>query len=242
MVEEARILERWLKPLTLQDLAGLEVLDAGCGNGLHAALIKKAGAKSVHGIDYAAWEVAQQRYSDVTGLQFSFHDLCAGPAPGKHDLIVCLGVLPHVVDPEVAVHNMAAALKPGGRLLIWATVREGNLALYVFDRFKPLVTSWGGKRTKLALANTIALATLPGQVLASRFPVLAGALPYGRYLRELSSLARSRVVQNFYDAINAPRRNLFHQGDVTQWMRNMGLDVSVEISPDLKSRTWVGRN
>lgn len=240
LAQEAQVFERWLRPLSLDDVRGLDVLDAGCGSGVYSAMMAQAGARSVTGVDYAAWEVAAQQDGHLPNVAFRFHDLCADPPGGGYDLIVSVGVLPHVSDPERAVHHLASALRPGGRLLVWATVREGNTGLYVFDRVKPVVTSWAGRRTKRVVAGAIALATLPGQQVASRLPSVTGVLPYGAYLKQLAALPLSRVTQNFYDALNAPRRILFHEREMTGWFRAAGLATTVHESADGKSRTWIG--
>ncbi len=239
LVERA-MLERWIAPLSLGDLAGKEILDCGCGNGLHAMIMVQAGARSVHGVDYASWEGAAHRFKDQPALSFAFHDLCGDtPLPGQYDVVTCVGVLPHVPSPEVAVSNIARAVKPGGRLLIWATVREGNTPLLVFDTVKTAVTSWGGRRIKTLLATEMALASLPFQY-AARVDSIRDRLPYGRYLAEISRFPFSRVVQNFYDALNVPRRILFTTAEARQWMEAAGLEVLVHPGADGKSCTWHG--
>jgi 2-polyprenyl-3-methyl-5-hydroxy-6-metoxy-1,4-benzoquinol methylase len=238
--DEERMVRRWIAPMALEEVRGLDVLDAGCGSGIHTAILLRAGARRVLGIDYAAWEVARDRFGHLEGASFAFHDLCASPPPGEHDLVVNLGVLPHVSEPAVAVANMACALKPGGRLVIWATVREGNLGLRVFDRFKPAITV-GGKPTKMVVAHAIAATVRPAQWMLQRKPEMADVLPYGRYLRELAKFPFGRTAQNFYDALNAPRRHMFSETDVTSWMQEAGLTCSVTMSADGKSRTWIGK-
>jgi len=237
--DERRQLERWLMPLHLSDVRGLDVLDAGCGSGVHTMLYADAGAKSVHAVDYASWKEAEARFGDLPNVSFGQLDLCTQRPPGTYDLVCCVGVLPHVPDPEAAVRNLAAAVRPGGRLLIWATVREGNTGLLMFDATKVLITSWATKGIKLAMARLLALATLPGQTLAARSAVVRRALPYGDYLARLSALPFARVTQNFYDALNAPRRILFTTDQVTGWLRSAGLSVQVHVTDDNKSRTWL---
>ncbi len=238
---ERPLLERWMLPLTLADVRGLDVLDVGCGNGSHTALLALAGAKSVRGVDYASWAEAAARFGSMPEVSFGFHDLTAAPPDGAYDLVVCVGVLPHVDDPHRGVLNLATAVKPGGRLLIWATVREGNTALMVFDTAKKVLTTTGGRRAKAAVAKTLALASRPAQLAAARSSAARALLPYGRYLAGIAALPMLRVEQNFYDALNAPRRILFREREVSDWMREAGLEVTVRVCDDAKSRTWIGR-
>jgi SAM-dependent methyltransferase len=239
---ERSLLQRWLAPLTLDELRGLDVLDAGCGNGIHTAILAEAGARSVTGLDYASWREAESRFGHLQGVSFGFCDLDAGPPPGSYDLVVCIGVLPHVREPARVVGHLASVVRPGGRLLIWATVREGNTALLWFDQFKKVLTAWGGRDVKEGVAATIALASRPAQVLAARSAAIRQLLPYGSYLAGLAELPTARVKLNFYDAINAPRRILFPETQVTDWIRATGFfEVTPHLCSDAKSRTWIGR-
>jgi 2-polyprenyl-3-methyl-5-hydroxy-6-metoxy-1,4-benzoquinol methylase len=241
LADQRPLLERWLAPVTLAELRGLDVLDAGCGNGTHTAIYAEAGARSVRAVDYASWQEASERWRDLPNVTFGFYDLCGGPPEGTYDLIACVGVLPHVPDARRAIANLASALRPGGRLVIWATVREGNTGLLIFDRAKLALTSWGGARAKRLTAQAIELATRPAQALVTRSPRARDLLPYGRYIEQLAGMTHERATQNFYDALNAPRRILFRADEVTGYFRDAGLEVNVHIPQDGKSRTWVGR-
>jgi SAM-dependent methyltransferase len=159
---------------------------------------------------------------------------------GSDDLVVNLGVLPHVSEPAVAVANMACALRPGGRLVIWATVREGNLGLRVFDRVKPVITV-GGKPTKMVVAHAIAAAVRPAQWMLQRKPEIADVLPYGRYLHELAKFPFGRPAQNLYDALNAPRCHMFSETDVSSWMQEAGLRCSRDHECRWEIAQWIGK-
>ncbi len=238
---ERGLLERWLRPVSLGELRGLEVLDVGCGNGSHTVIMAMAGAARVRGVDYASWREAAARFSQLDNVTFGFHDLMSGPPEGSYDLVACVGVLPHLPDPRTGVAHLAAAVRPGGRLVIWATVREGNAGLAIFDAVKSVLTGPGGPTAMRAAARALALSSRPAQILAARAPALRAALPYGHYLAGLAALPLHRVEQNFYDALNAPRRVLFRADEVGEWMRAAGLEVEIHMREDGKSRTWVGR-
>lgn len=128
------LFERWLRPLSLSDLEGLEVLDAGCGNGGHTAIMAQAGAKRVTGLDYASWREAERRFAHLGNVSFGFHDLGAGPPDGQYDLVVCVGVLPHVAEPVRAVTNwvraagldVAVHLSEDGKSRTWIGQRAGG--------------------------------------------------------------------------------------------------------------------
>jgi SAM-dependent methyltransferase len=55
----------------------------------------------------------------MAGVEVRRHNILAGPLePGRYDLAHCRALLLHLADPRQAVRNMAAALRPGGWLLI----------------------------------------------------------------------------------------------------------------------------
>ena len=57
--------------------------------------------------------------AEKAGVEVRRHNILAGPLePGRYDLAHCRALLLHLADPRQAVRNMAAALRPGGWLLI----------------------------------------------------------------------------------------------------------------------------
>jgi SAM-dependent methyltransferase len=235
---EEELLRGWIAPLRLEDVRGARVLDVGCGNGTHAAAYARSGAAEVLGVDFASVAEAAERWAAVPGLRFAFHDLDAAPPPSRWDLVFCVGVLPHVPRPRIAVRHLAQAVAPGGRLVIWATVREQNLPLRLFDLGKHAFgpATFEG-RSRLAWGLTAA--SRPLQKWAARSSVARSVLPYGEWLGRCGGLPRRRVQQNFFDALNAPRRLFFTEAEVTRWLTEEGLVVSAHVGPDGRSRTWV---
>ena len=100
------------------ELADRRVLDVGCGGGLLAEGLARAGAQVV-GIDLAAPSIAAaQRHAEDSGLVIDYR--CCGLAelaaaePSRFDVVTCLEVLEHVDDVAATVAMCATALKPGG--------------------------------------------------------------------------------------------------------------------------------
>ena len=94
-----------------RDLAGLLVLDAGCGGGRYARLAGRHGARVV-GVDLsAAVEKAAALCADLPDVAIVQADLLDLPlAEGRFDLVFSIGVLHHSPDPRRA---FAAAGRPG---------------------------------------------------------------------------------------------------------------------------------
>jgi SAM-dependent methyltransferase len=103
-----------------RDLRGLLVLDAGCGGGRYARLAGRSGARVV-GVDLSdAVEKAVTLCADLPDVDIVQADLLDLPlAEGVFDLAFSIGVLHHSPDPRRAFAQVAARVKPGGRLAVW---------------------------------------------------------------------------------------------------------------------------
>jgi 2-polyprenyl-3-methyl-5-hydroxy-6-metoxy-1,4-benzoquinol methylase len=119
-----RLLEARYNPRTFRrlsmfgPLAGARCLEVGAGAGSVARwLAAQAGpAGQVVATDTDPRFLAD---AEKTGVQVRRHDILADPPePGRYDLAHCRALLLHLADPQQAVRNMAAAVRPGGWLLI----------------------------------------------------------------------------------------------------------------------------
>ena len=101
------------------DVAGLRVLDAGCGSGALAEALRAKGA-DVSGFDLSAGmvDLARQRLGDDADLRVA--DLGA-PLPygdNEFDVVVASLALHYVEDWASALAELRRVLTPGGRLLV----------------------------------------------------------------------------------------------------------------------------
>lgn len=114
-----------LKP-GLKPLAGLRLLDIGCGGGLISEPLARLGG-TVTGIDPGAENVEIARsHAEPQGLAIDYRACTAEDllAAGElFDAVVCLEVVEHVPDVGAFVRTCASLVKPGG-ILVMSTINR----------------------------------------------------------------------------------------------------------------------
>lgn len=125
-------------------LAGLDVLDVGCGDGAYASAAAMAGARAV-GVDAspAAVEAAREAASRTCGAA-TFQVGTAERLPfeaGRFDAVLAVTVLCFTADPAAAVAEMARVLRPGGLLVL------GDLGRWSLWAAWRRVRGWAGDST-----------------------------------------------------------------------------------------------
>lgn len=129
--------ERTLVERTLTPLAGLTILDLGCGTGRVTGFLAARGARVV-AIDNAAAMLARCRAHSAsmrTGDDAPLPSLLQGEAPrlalrdGSMDAAVCVGLLEHL-PPEVRTRTLgelARVVRPDGRMALVANNARSEL-------------------------------------------------------------------------------------------------------------------
>jgi SAM-dependent methyltransferase len=103
----------------LGDVAGLTVLEMGCGDGEFGIDLLRRGITEYVGIDGSERMVeAARRRLDGTGSTLERRDIGSYEPPSERfDLVVSLRVLHYVADLPAVLRRAAHALRPGGRLI-----------------------------------------------------------------------------------------------------------------------------
>ena len=100
-------------------LDGARVVDVGCGGGVLAEALARAGA-TVTGIDLAADAlVAAREHASEHGLAIDYREVSAADlaveSAAGFEVVTCMELLEHVPDPAALVSSCAGLLVPGGR-------------------------------------------------------------------------------------------------------------------------------
>jgi 2-polyprenyl-6-hydroxyphenyl methylase/3-demethylubiquinone-9 3-methyltransferase len=104
------------------NLAGLKVIDVGCGGGILSESLAKHGA-IVTGVDMSpdplriAREHAVGEGLDIHYLQTTAEEI-ADREPGQFDVVCCMELLEHVPDPKSVINACRTLLKPNGMLFL----------------------------------------------------------------------------------------------------------------------------
>lgn len=103
-------------------LAGARVLDVGCGGGLLAEVLARAGAK-VTAIDLAPGMIEVARlHAMEQKLDIDYRvvaaEAVAAAEPGSFDVVTCMEMLEHVPDPAGMVATLGKLVRPGGALFV----------------------------------------------------------------------------------------------------------------------------
>jgi 2-polyprenyl-3-methyl-5-hydroxy-6-metoxy-1,4-benzoquinol methylase len=111
-----------LKFLGRADLVGLDLLDIGCGSGLHSLAAYRAGARRIRSFDYDSDSVATTRRlwrhagepNDWTVERGDVLDEAYIGSLGQWPFVYCWGVLHHTGEAWKAIENAQKTVAPGG--------------------------------------------------------------------------------------------------------------------------------
>lgn len=108
-------------PTQLRPLAGLNVVDVGCGGGMLSEPLARMGAK-VTGIDASENAIATaQAHAEGAGLDIDYRATTAEALAAEKltfDAVVSMEVLEHVADVDGFIRTLTTLSAPGGALLL----------------------------------------------------------------------------------------------------------------------------
>jgi len=105
--------------LSPSEIKGKTILDAGCGQGRFSYFLKKYGASTVVSFDLGEQTLIAQnnlKGKNVHVVQASIYD---PPFKSVFDLVISIGVIHHLPDPEKGFRQLFQLLKVKGKIFIW---------------------------------------------------------------------------------------------------------------------------
>jgi arsenite methyltransferase len=166
------------------------VLDAGCGSGYTAGLWMEpgwsGGSAEWYGIDYSeAIDVARERVGGAENSHFIQADVNRLPFPeGTFGAAFAEGVLHHTPSTEQAFGALAAAVRPGGELLVYIYRRKGPIREFsddfLRDELAPLAPDEALARLRPLTELARTLASVEGRVVVTE-PIPALGIEAGEY-------------------------------------------------------------
>jgi SAM-dependent methyltransferase len=209
--------QNWIGTTKPSDFKDKDVLDAGCGMGRNSYWPLTYGAHSVTAFDndensLASARKTLERFSNVEIVR---SDIMKMPWREKFDIAVCIGVLHHLRQPEQALKDLVATLKPGGRLIVWVYSYEGNAWVpNIVSPVRKLITS----RLPLPVIHVLAyLCSVPLWIFVKIFK---GPTPY---LRELSTFKFWHLHSIVFDQLIPTVANYWKKDEVDALLKPLGL-------------------
>ena len=147
---------------------GIKVLDAGCGDGVHAVLMNEvlADESTYYGLDisYSAVRQAVTRFKKDKA-SFINSDVARMPFPDNYfQATFSFGVLAYTTDPEESFKELVRVTAVDGLIGIWIYPKKKGLGGALFSGIRN-ICRFSGRKVTILIANLIVpfLALLPTQ-------------------------------------------------------------------------------
>ena len=212
----------------LEELAGLRVLDAGCGGGRYCKVAGEAGADVIGADHTTAVEKAAILCGHLPNVAFVQADLKRLPfEPASFDFVFSIGVLHHDVETRPAFDAVADMVRPGGRLAVWLYRRNRRWQERINDALRRRTTRMDPDRLERLC----------------HFGAAAGAVPIlNKTLNKLVNFSahpdpRNRLCDTF--DWYAPAYQHHHtEAELLGWFRDAGFDDLRVLPPEKTGRLY----
>jgi 2-polyprenyl-3-methyl-5-hydroxy-6-metoxy-1,4-benzoquinol methylase len=158
---------------------GKRVLDVACGTGYGAALLKRAGAASVLGVDISeqAIRYAREHYT-TEDVSFSPGSADRLSPYGRFEVVVSFETIEHLERPDLFLEEVISVLEPTGTLIVSTPVREfGTLNDKPTNPFH--VREWSADEFQILLRQYFQAVELHGQYSFKKL------FPYSRTIQQM---------------------------------------------------------
>lgn len=211
------------------DVAGKEVVDIGSGTGRIVGMLLESGASHVYAVEpgKGAFEKLKRNVSSMPrGANATFFNKRGDDWTVNNpvDLVISIGVIEFISDPNPTVKRCYDALKPGGEIFFWLCSYEGN-ELYL-TLAKPLrkLTTWLPHFLLVAIVEFLYWMLCIYRLACSILP-----LPLKRYITKVlwpMSPKKRRLV--IYDQLNPTYLKYYKRHEAIALLEDAGFK-NVEI-------------
>lgn len=220
--------------VNLDSLAGLRVLDAGCGMGRHARMMAPHAGHLVAMDFSAAIDQAARTLAECPRTTCIQGDLTRPPlADSTFDFVYSLGVLHHLEDTAGALAGLVRLARPGGRVrvyLYWQPDGWRRRLLALVNALRPLTTRLPLPMLKaLCYAASVALwvaVITPYRLLLAAGVDGVGGLPLVQYVKYPFTI----LYNDQFDRFSAPLEKRYRAAEVRHLLESCGLE-SVTVWP-----------
>ena len=221
--EQERQFEFWTCLIGRSEWASKRFLDAGCGAGRNTFYPMTYGAASSVSIDLddrsldaARANLAPFPTSEI--VKASIYDI---PYENEFDIAFSIGVIHHLEDPQLAIRQLAKAVKPGGRVLIWVYGYENlEMFVHVLNPFRKVLFSW------MPLPLVRSLAFVPTSVLWLLLKIGFTPIAYLKLLRNFPFMHLHHIV---FDQMIPRISNYWKREEAEGLLRQANLtDIRIE--------------
>ena len=206
--------------LPIEEFHGARIAEIGSGTGRIVQMILDAGAAHVTALEPSVAYDVLRRNLAPHGARVSYIHATGDRLPaGSHfDIVVSIGVLHHIPDPESAVAAAYHALRPGGRMLIWLYGYEGNAAYlaavtplrWLTTRLPAAPTEWLARALNVAVAGYLAACKVV-------------PLPLRGYMTHvMGKFTSERRVQVIYDQLKPAYAKYYKQREAIALLTSAG--------------------
>ena len=204
----------------------MRAADIGSGTGRIARMLLDAGAAHVIALEPSRGvESLRRNLADYADKVEVIHGPGESlPADRELDLVVSIGVIQFIPDPEPTLRAALAALRPGGKLVIWLYAREGLRSYVALNTAMRAIATRVPHRV-LLVASGVLNAVLDLYIQLCR--VLP--LPMRDYIRShLGRLDRDKRKLTIYDQLNRTYVRFYERAEVREMLERAGFtDVAL---------------
>jgi SAM-dependent methyltransferase len=220
--------------LDLSELRDARVADVGSGTGRIVRMLMAAGAAHVLALEPSRGVEILRRNTEEFGARVQVLEATGEALPPdlELDFVTAIGVLPFVPDPEPLLRAAHAALRPGGRVVLWLYAAEQSGVTRTLVAALRRVTTRLPHRALAALCAVLDRLLDPYIFLCRFLP-----LPLGDYLRNVfARVTREQRRLTVYDQLNPRYVRYYRRSELVELLIRCGYaDVRLH---DRRGYSW----